>query len=168
MLLLRPNISLHLSYPGVTAPLFLKRRRICRYKEGEMKMKKMLSWLGILAIATRRFIQLLMLGKSQIDHLTNRDINGGNLFVQEGLGFKDLESAYAQPGVMTDAPYMYDQAFKKGADTLILPGFKHGPFLDIISDGATKSNGSAVYIDGSVEGKESLIGLLYRADQSGF
>ncbi|QHX36227.1 basic membrane protein A [Spiroplasma sp. TIUS-1] len=91
----------------------------------------------------------------------------GNRFINEALLMENTNVSYAQPTTMTDVPWMYNQAFKHGAKTLILPGYKHGAFISEADKAAKKYDGSVIFIDGSSNQMENTIGLSYRSDISG-
>lgn len=147
-------------------------------------MKKLLSFLGISTIVAASAMTLVSCGFhgerysgiyviTDTGKIADRSFNqsgyeSGNRFVQDALLMENAEVSYAQPTVMTDAPWMYSQSYKNDAKALVLPGFKHLNYLESADKGAELVDGAAIIVDASGMGLKSTIGLLYRADMSGF
>ncbi|WP_162650001.1 hypothetical protein [Spiroplasma sp. TIUS-1] len=152
-------------------------------------MKKLLSFLGISTIVTASAMTIVSCGfkgdrysgiyvVTDTGKIADRSFNqsgyvSGNRFVKDALLIENAEVGYIQPTVMTDAPWMYSQSYKNGAKALVLPGFKHLNYLESADQSSELAGGAAIIVDASA-GKgndgffENTIGLLYRADMSGF
>ncbi|ARU92281.1 ribose/galactose ABC transporter substrate-binding protein [Spiroplasma clarkii] len=115
-------------------------------------------------------------GKINDKSFNESSFNGGNKFLDDFIGNKDDKGekiyssiAYSEPRDLTALESAYNNAAKKGAKTLILPGFHHS------FDGKNKApdimktvGGSTIILDNGHAEKENQVGIQFRGDISGF
>ncbi|AKU79563.1 hypothetical protein [Spiroplasma turonicum] len=98
--------------------------------------------------------------------------NAGDKFIKE-ISEVNKDGAYSgigfnEPPNVSEIPHGYGKAKVAGAKVAILPGFHHsGENLKIASD-TLGEDSTEIIIDGEPEGLSNVIGLLYKADMSGF
>jgi basic membrane protein A len=105
-------------------------------------------------------------GKINDKSFNESGYNAGNNFIKTALN-DSRNISYAEPSSADKIPFMYHAAVKSGAKTMILPGFQHQPFTKDLSS-ALGDDGTGVFIDGTPDGYNNIIGLNYKADISGF
>ncbi|ASP28088.1 ribose/galactose ABC transporter substrate-binding protein [Spiroplasma corruscae] len=98
--------------------------------------------------------------------------NAGDYFIKEILEV-NKNNTYAgigfnEPHNETEIPDGYNIAKESGAKVAILPGFHHAGDNLKSASSALGENGTEIFIDGRNEGLNTVIGLLYKADMSGF
>lgn len=154
-------------------------------------MKKLLSALMATAIAAsstasvvacgseKRFNEIWLVtdtGKINDRSFNQSSFEGGNIFLNDIIGNKDdagkavySSIAYSEPKDLASLPSAYNNAAKKGAKTLILPGFHHAVEGEQKAPESMKEvDGSTILLDSSGNGIANQIGVQFRGDISGF
>lgn len=154
-------------------------------------MKKLLSALMATAIAAsstasvvacgseKRFNEIWLVtdtGKINDRSFNQSSFEGGNIFLNDIIGNKDdagkavySSIAYSEPKDLASLPSAYNNAAKKGAKTLILPGFHHAVEEEQKAPESMKEvDGSTILLDSSGNGIANQIGVQFRGDISGF